>query len=257
MTSVRRFLGSGIILPLLLIAAWGASVRLGLLDVRLWSSPELVMAGGWAALRDGSLVAALSASLKRDLMGFVIGAALALPLGLLLARIRLADRLLGPVLNATRQVALFAWVPFLSLWLGNGEQGRVAFIALASFFPILLNTHLGAAHVETRHLEVARVLCLKPHRVLLKIILPSAAPAIMTGLRLGLIYAWLATIGAEYLFSTTTGIGSMMLDARDLFRMDLVILGMAVIGGVGFALLLGLNSASARFFRGLQQTPLS
>jgi len=94
----------------------------------------------------------------------------------------------------------------------------------------------GAARVETRHLEIARVLCLKPHRVLLKIILPTALPAIMTGLRLGLIYAWLATIGAEYLFTTTTGIGSMMMDARDLFRMDLVILGMAVIGGIGFAL---------------------
>ena len=76
----------------------------------------------------------------------------------------------------------------------------------------------------------------KPHRLLLKLVLPSALPQIMTGLRLGLIYAWLATIGAEYLFTTTTGIGSMMMDARDLFRMDLVILGMAVIGGIGFAL---------------------
>lgn len=254
---IRRVLGSGIILPLLLIAVWGASVRLGLLDARLWSSPELVIAGGWAALRDGSLLAALSASLKRDLLGFAIGAVLALPLGLLLARTRLADRLLSPTLNATRQVALFAWVPFLSLWLGNGEQGRVAFIALASFFPILLNTHIGAARVEAHHLEVAHVLCLKPHRVLLKIILPSALPAIMTGLRLGLIYAWLATIGAEYLFATTTGIGSMMMDARDLFRMDLVILGMAVIGGVGFVLQLGLNSLSARFFGDAQQASLS
>jgi sulfonate transport system permease protein len=220
----------------LILSSWAAAVHLGLLDMRLWSSPELVLEGAWTALRDGSLVTALGASLKRDLIGFAIGAGLGLPLGLLLARVRLADRLFSPTLNATRQIALFAWVPFLSLWLGNGEVGRIAFIALASFFPVLLNSHLGAMRIEPRYLEVARVLCLKPHRVLLKVILPSALPAILTGLRLGLIYAWLATIGAEYLFATTTGIGSLMMDARDLFRMDLVILGMIVIGGVGFAL---------------------
>jgi len=173
----------------------------------------------------------------------------------LLARIPLANRLFGPTLNATRQIALFAWVPFLSLWLGNGEQGRVAFIALAAFFPVLLNTHLGTARVEARYLEVSRVLCLKPHRVLLKVILPSALPAILTGLRLGLIYAWLATIGAEYMFATTSGVGAMMMDARDLFRMDLVILGMMVIGGVGF----GLNALLSRLghlslWRGVEQS---
>ena len=76
---------------------------------------------------------------------------------------------------------------------------------MAAFFPVLVNTHLGAAQVEARYLDVARTLCLRPHRVLLKVILPSAFPTILTGLRLGLIYAWLATIGAEYLFATTTG----------------------------------------------------
>jgi sulfonate transport system permease protein len=236
MRALSHALGSGAVLPILLLSSWAAAVHFGLLDVRIWSSPELVLASGWTALRDGSLAAALLASLKRDLLGFAIGAGLGLPLGLFLARVRLADRLLSPTLNATRQIALFAWVPFLSLWLGNGEQGRVAFIALAAFFPVLLNSHLGAARVETRYLEVARVLCLKPYRLLLKVILPSALPNILTGLRLGLIYAWLGTIGAEYLFATTTGIGSMMIDARDLFRMDLVILGMIVIGGIGFAL---------------------
>lgn len=255
MTRLRHVLGSGAVLPLLVLLAWAAAVHLGLLDVRLWSSPELVLEGGWTALRDGSLVAALLASLKRDLAGFAIGAGLGLPLGLLLARVRLADRLLSPTLNATRQIALFAWVPFLSLWLGNGEVGRVAFIALASFFPVLLNSHLGAARIEARHLEVARILCLKPHRVLLKVILPSALPAILTGLRLGLIYAWLATIGAEYLFATTTGIGSLMMDARDLFRMDLVILGMIVIGGVGFLLNVLLNRlAHLPLSRGVEES---
>jgi len=234
--TLRHSLGSGAILPLLILLAWEGCTCFGLLDVRLWSSPLLVAAGAWTALGDGSLAAALKASLSRDLAGFALGAGAAIPIGLLLARIRIAEALLGPTLNTVRQIALFAWVPFLSLWLGNGETGRIAFIALASFFPVLLNTELGARQVEIRYLEVARILNLKSHRVLLKVILPSAFPAILTGLRLGLIYAWLATIGAEYLFATTEGIGAMMMDARDLFRMDLVILGMAVVGGIGFLL---------------------
>ncbi|HEY4078820.1 MAG TPA: ABC transporter permease [Rhizomicrobium sp.] len=242
---MRKFLhalGSGVTIPVLLLIGWGAAAHFGLLDVRLWSSPLLVLEGGWNAVRDGSLAGALIASLKRDLIGFIIGASSGFVLGLLLARVRLADALLSPTFNSLRQVALFAWVPFLSLWLGNDEHGRIAFIALAAFFPVMLNTHLGAGQVEARHLEVARILCLKPHRVLLKVILPSAFPGILTGLRLGLIYAWLATIGAEYLFATTNGVGAMMMEARDLFGMDLVILGMAVIGLVGF----GLNALLSR-----------
>ena len=198
MNRIRHALGSGATIPVILLLAWAGAVHFGFLDARLWSSPELVAAGGWTALRDGTLLAALSASLKRDAAGFAIGAGAGLILGLVLARVRLADRLLSPTLNATRQIALFAWVPFLSLWLGNGEVGRIAFIALASFFPVLINTHLGAAQVEAGYLDVARVLCLKPHRLLLKVILPSAFPSILTGCGWGY-YAWLATIGAEYL----------------------------------------------------------
>ena len=256
MTRLRHYLGSGVTLPLLILIIWWLATTFGWLDVRLWSSPGLVLQSGWAALQDGSLIAALKASLVRDLAGFSIGASFGLVLGVALALVPLADILLEPTLNAARQVALFAWVPFLSLWLGNGEEGRIAFIALAAFFPVLLNTHLGARRAEAGHLEVARILCLKPHRVLLKVVLPSALPSLMTGLRLGLIYAWLATIGAEYLFATTTGIGSLMMDARELFRMDQVILGMAVVGAVGFVLNVLLSRLGhLPLWRGLEEVP--
>jgi sulfonate transport system permease protein len=239
---LRYSLGSGATIPVMLMLAWAVATHFGLLDERLWSSPQQVLAGGWGVLRDGTLLGALKASLARDLTGFGIGAGAGLGMGLLLARVGVMDSALSPTLNTTRQIALFAWVPFLSLWLGNGEDGRVAFIALASFFPVLINAHFGASQVETHFLEVARTLRLKPHRVWLKVILPSAFPSILVGLRLGLIYAWLATIGAEYLFATTLGVGALIMDARDLFRMDLVIFDMAVIGGVGF----GLNALLSR-----------
>ncbi len=256
MNRVRHLLGSGVTLPISILLVWTIATRFGWSDQRLWSSPALVVQSGLAAAHDGSLIAALKASLARDLTGFAIGALAGVSLGVALALMPLVDILLAPTLNAARQVALFAWVPFLSLWLGNGEEGRVAFIALAAFFPVLLNTHLGTRRVEARYIEVARVLGLKSHRLILKIILPWAMPSLMTGLRLGLIYAWLATIGAEYLFSSTTGIGSLMMDARELFRMDQVILGMGVVGAVGFSL----NALLSRIghlplWRGLEEVP--
>ena len=158
MSRLRSVLGSGATLPVAIVAVWALATHFGWLDLRLWSSPELVLQSGWTALLDGSLIAALKASLMRDLAGFAIGTSAGLVLGLLLALLPLADVLLQPTLNAARQVALFAWVPFLSLWLGNGEEGRLAFIALAAFFPVLLNTHLGARKVDASQLEVARAL---------------------------------------------------------------------------------------------------
>ena len=253
MTRIRL---DGAVLPFVLLLSWTVAVHLGWLDVRLWSSPDLVLKAAWQGIRDGSLAAALAASLKRDLTGFAIGAGIGLLLGVLLGQVRLADRLLSPTLNATRQIALFAWVPFLSLWLGNGEQGRIAFIALAAFFPVLLHAHHATARIDQRYLEVGRMLGLKPHRLLHKVIWPAAMPQILTGLRLGLIYAWLGTIGAEYLFSTTNGIGAMMTDARDLFRMDLVILGMMVIGSVGLLLnLLFSRLAHLPLWRAIEESP--
>ena len=84
--------------------------------------------------------------------------------------------------------------------------------------------------------EVARVLGLSPAQRLFKLVLPSAAPAIFTGLHLGLIYAWLATIGAEYFFSAGPGIGNSMIDGREHFEMDQVLYGLVVVGSVGLLL---------------------
>src|SRR5580704_597673 len=100
MNRLRHLLGSGATLPVAILLVWGLATHFGWLDVRLWSSPWLVLQSGWTALQDGSLIVALKASLMRDLAGFAIGALAGLALGLLLALIPLADVLLQPMLNA-------------------------------------------------------------------------------------------------------------------------------------------------------------
>jgi sulfonate transport system permease protein len=149
---------------------------------------------------------------------------------------RLADQLLSPSFNTLKQISLFAWLPLLSLWFGLGEPAKVAFIALASFFPVVINTFQGIRASPIELLEVAHVLGYSPRQVLLRVVLPAAAPSIFTGLHLALIYSWLATLGAEYLMVSGQGIGNLLIEGRENFWMDKLLFGVAVVGLVGFGL---------------------
>ncbi len=242
MSRTEKYLGSGIVFPLLLLLAWDLSVRFGLLDTRLWASPEAVVATARDQLGDGSLLTTLGASLRRDVLGLLGGSLIGLILGGALGTVKPIDELLSPLLNGLKHIALFTWIPLMSIWLGNGETAKVTFIALAVFLPVMLNTCEGVRSVDPRFLEVARILKLSRLQTLRKVVLPAAAPSIATGLHLAMIYGWLATIGAEYLFAVAPGIGSSIMEGREQFRMDLVLLGIAIIGGVGFLL----NAAARR-----------
>ncbi|UIF91367.1 ABC transporter permease [Cupriavidus sp. UYPR2.512] len=226
----------GWVLPLTLLALWWAAVRFG------WTaSPLLVpVSSVWdTALRQvqsGALATALGASLWRDLAGFAIGASAGVVFGTALGLSRLFERLVGPSFHTVKQISLFAWIPLISVWFGLGDAAKVVFLSLAAFFPVALNTFEGIRAVPADLLEVARVLRFTRTQVLWRVVLPSAAPSIFAGIHLGLIYAWLATLGAEYLLVSGKGIGNTMTDGRENFWMDLVIFGVIVVGLVGFTL---------------------
>ena len=226
----------GFVIPALLVLAWWTAVRFG------WSSSPLLVAPGkvWdtgvAQLTSGKLSSALGASLWRDLIGFAIGAGAGLLFGALLGASRLAEKLVGPSFHTLKQISLFAWIPLLSVWFGLGDAAKVAFLSLAAFFPVVLNTFEGIRSVPADLLEVARVLRFTTAQRWRKVILPAASPSIFAGIHLGLIYAWLATLGAEYLLVSGEGIGNLMIDGREHFWMDMVLFGVLVVGLVGFAL---------------------
>jgi len=232
--------GKGWVLPLWLLVAWDLAVRAHLLNPVFWASPEAVLVACGAALRDGTLWTDLEASLSRDFAGFALGAIPALALGLAMGRLRVVARLFSPSLATLRQVAIFAWVPLISVWFGSGEWGKVIFVAMVTAFPVLLNAERGAAGIEPGYQEVAQLYRLGPWQRLRRLILPGALPGIVTGLRLGLIYAWLGTIGAEYLLQSGAGIGNALIDGRDQFRMDEVVFDTLLIGLIGF----GINGAA-------------
>jgi len=180
----------------------------------------------WITLWFGGGVAALA--------GFAIG--------VLLGTSSLSARIASPLLHGTRQIALFAWIPLISAWLGNGEAMKVTLIALSAFFPVFLNVEAGCRQVPLAYREVGRLFGFNRWGEILFIILPAAAPSIIAGLELGFAVAWIGTIGAEYLIGTgymyasADGIGAFLAGARENARMDLVVVGIASLAVTGFAL---------------------
>ncbi|WP_027477546.1 ABC transporter permease [Curvibacter gracilis] len=226
----------GWVLPLLLLLLWWLAVSLG------WSkSPLLVpVSQVWHTAVEqtvsGELWRALRSSLWRDLLGFAIGASAGLIFGTVLGLSRLFESLLGPSFHTLKQISLFAWIPLLSVWFGLGDAAKVAFLSLAAFFPVVLNTFEGIRSVAPELIEVGRVFEFSRWQMLRRVVLPSALPSVFAGIHLGLIYAWLATLGAEYLLVSGQGIGNTLIDGREHFKMDLVLFGVIVVGLVGFAL---------------------
>jgi sulfonate transport system permease protein len=238
-----RSLGPGraAILPAALLFAWWAATRIAHVDPNLLPPPGTVAETAREHLRDPAFWSGVAASLSRTFAGFGIAAAVGVALGTLLGVSRLADRLVGPTFHAWRQVAVFAWIPLISAWFGGGDGCKIAFIAVACVAPVIFNTVVGVRSVQAEHVELARVLELRRVRFVTGIVFPSAAPQILTGLHLALVTAWLATFGSEFFLQITQGVGSVLIEGRNLGRMDLVLVGIAVIGAIGF----GLNAAMA------------
>ena len=173
------------------------------------------------------------ASISRVLGGFLIAMIIAVPLGMLLGRNLLARAIIDPTLEFLRPVPVTAWLPLTMILFGLGPPATIALIALGTFFPMLLNTINGVKLVEPRLIEAAEMLGTPRTAVFSRIILPAASPSIFTGIRIGLGLAWVLVVVGE-MTGVPTGLGAMIMDARQLSRTDLVITGMFYIGLLGF-----------------------
>jgi sulfonate transport system permease protein len=245
---VKRVL-RGIVLPIGLLGVWEIASHAGWVDPRIL--PPLEQVAGTAVdqvVREG-LLYHLGASLIRDVAGFAVGCFIGIVIGTILGLSRLADRLFMPSFNGLRQIAILAWIPLISLWFGVGEAAKVVFIAAAALIPVVLNTHEGMRAASSQLVEVARTLKFTRWQLVTRLYLPSALPSIATGVHLGLIYAWVASIGSEYFMTVGPGIGGLIIAGRERFQMDLVILGIIILGLVGLGINLGASAIEARLMR--------
>lgn len=175
----------------------------------------------------------LLASMGRVYGGFLLAAAFALPLGMLIGRIPLARATLDPFFQLMRPIPVTAWLPLSMILFGLGAKSAFALVFLGAFYPVLLNTIFGVKNVDPKLFEAASMLGCTGNAQFFRVVLPAALPSIFTGLRLGLGLAWFVIVVGE-MTGVPQGLGAVIMDGRTLSRTELVICGMIVIGIVGY-----------------------
>jgi NitT/TauT family transport system permease protein len=180
-----------------------------------------------------TLLTHLLASLSRVYGGFAMACAVALPLGILIGRVPFVRQLLDPTFQVLRPIPVTAWLPLSMIIFGLGPRSAVSLVFLGAFYPILINTIFGVRSVDPRLFEAASMLGCEGPSQFFKVVLPASLPAIFTGLRLGLGFAWVVIVVGE-MTGVQTGLGAIIMEARQLSRTEIVISGMIVIGIAGF-----------------------
>ncbi|MDR2260213.1 MAG: ABC transporter permease [Azoarcus sp.] len=221
-------------LPGILVAFWALAHSAGWVDTRLIPSPLGVAETAWHSIFAEDFLPGLWESLYRDISGFAAGALLGIATGVALGLSRWLDAAINPTLNAFKQISLFAWLPLITSWFGYDDGAKILFIAASTFYPVAVNTFEGVRGVTPQHLEVARVFRFGRTQLIFRLLLPAAAPRILTGLQMGLVFAWLATIGSEFLLANWgNGLGNIIIHGREALDAGLVIWGLIIVGIVG------------------------
>jgi ABC-type nitrate/sulfonate/bicarbonate transport system permease component len=223
---------SGFVLILALLALWEASARLGWARSESWPPVTSVFAALVRGLVDGELTSSLLSTLRRMLTGYGIGSAIGVALGLLLGVNRWLRWLILPLVEAIRPIPVPAIVPPLILFLGIDDALKVFVVALASFFPALINTMAGVVGVDDVLLQTARTFRVGWGRTLLRVVLPATLPAIASGLRIALGLALVVTVVAE-MIAGSAGIGYYIVQMQYAMRpeaMYAAVLSLALVG---------------------------
>ena len=186
----------------------------------------------WA---NGALLGHVGASLARFGTSYLAAVTVAVPLGLLFGLRPLLWRAVDPVIQLVRPISPVAWFPLAVLWLGIGNLPAIAIIFLAAFFPALLATVSAVRRVDPLYLRVARNFGTRDRQLVLKVIVPAAFPQIAMGLRLAIGAAWVYLVAGEML-GARSGLGFLIIDARNFLRTDLILLAMVLVGALGFTL---------------------
>jgi NitT/TauT family transport system permease protein len=187
-------------------------------------------------LGNGSLITNAATSLERVLTGFLVAAAIAIPLGISMGRYGTVHEIFDSLMQLLRPIPPLAWVPLALAWFKIGLVSMVFIIGMGAFFPILLNTLDGVKGVKKNWIETAEILGAKERQILSRVILPGAAPTIWTGLRVGFGIAWMCVVAAEMMPGTNSGLGYLIISAYNWGQVPVIIAGMIVIGiiGIGF-----------------------
>ena len=223
-----------LILPIAIFAAWYWAGEYAGIPVILLPPPSMVARAFAELWESGALFQHIGMSAFRTLSGFGLASAVGIGLGVWFAVKPLAGRFASFVVEAFRLTPPLALIPLLILWLGIDEAPKIAIVFLSSFFPIYLNALTAVKSVDPKLKEVARLLRFTPSETFRMLILPSALPGILTGLRLGFGYSWRALVGAE-LIAASSGLGFLISESAEFGKTDVVFVGIITIVVLGIA----------------------
>ncbi|PLT47423.1 ABC transporter permease [Paenibacillus sp. FSL W8-1187] len=230
------------------LVLWELLPRLGVISEAYLSPFSVVAATVWELLSSGAAWEHGSASLSRSLSGLLLAAAGGIALGLLIGWFRRVEALLDPLLQLFRQISAFALLPVFILFLGIGEASKTAIILWASFWPILLNTVGGVRSADKLLIDSARSMGASQAYLFFRVILPSAAPSIFTGIRLGGANCITALVAAE-MIGASAGLGFYTLNSQEIFQIPDMYAGILLLAAMGLLLNYVLAWVERRFTR--------
>lgn len=222
----------GFVLPVAILVVWYLSGKLQWANQAILPTLYNTCRTAKTLITDGTLAENILVSMGRVLKGFLLGASLGIVIGIAMGLSRVCYSLLQSIVGIFRPIPMIAWIPLFILWIGIGDELKVAVIALGCFWSVLLNTIHGIQSVDPKLLEVATALEKNKWIVLRQIVLPSALPSVITGIRLGMGSAWACVVAAE-MIAASKGIGYMIMFAREMAQPAKLMVGIFSIGLVG------------------------
>jgi NitT/TauT family transport system permease protein len=237
----------GVSFFVLFVAAWSVATLGGFVSKTFLADPLTMLRSGWTLLTEMGFAEDIGMTVWRVVGGFVIAAALALPLGVAMGAYKPIEAFFEPFVSFARYLPASAFIPLLILWAGIGEAQKLSVIFIGSFFQLVLMIAVIVGNTRRDLVEAAYTLGVGDRSLVWRVMIPGAAPEIAETLRMVLGWAWTYVIVAE-LIGASSGIGHMITDSQALLATDQIIFGIIVIGVIGLVSDLLFKAVNRRLF---------
>jgi NitT/TauT family transport system permease protein len=215
---------------------WSALAASGLFPAKFLPSLPVIGHTLLRMLGDGTLLGAVTATLTRLALGFLLAGVVGVVVGILMGRLQWLEDTLAPIINFMYPIPGIAYAPLFVLWFGLGDVPSILLVGVASSFTVIINTWRGVKTVKPIWARSAEVMGAGNRELFVYVILPAALPSVLTGLRLGLAAAWRILVAVEMLMSVARGLGWLIFGSQQFLNIDVMLASIAVIGLIGVLL---------------------
>lgn len=219
----------------ILLVVWQLAFWVSDVNAALFPSPLQAFSALTEMVSNGILFTHIGASMYRFAAGYVSSVIIAVLLGLVLGRMPKIFQYINPAVQLLRPISPMAWMPFIVLWLGIGDIPAIVIIFIAAFFPVLLSTVSAVGGIDPIYLKVSENFGIRQPQIMWKVIFPAAFPQIANGIHLALGTAWVFLVAGE-MVGAQSGLGYLVIDARNNLRADILFADIIVIGLIGLLL---------------------